>query len=350
MPVRTLVVLLALGPLAGCYLLETTRGQFELNERRVPIATLLAEPGTPAPLKARLELATRLRDFASRELGLPDNSSYRAYADVGRPYVVWNVVAAPEFSVDPKTWCFPVAGCVAYRGYFAEARARRFALGLESRGYDVAVGGVPAYSTLGHFADPVLNTMLGWDESELAALVFHELGHQLLYVKNDTAFNEAFATVVENEGVRRWLAATGNGSALREFQERAARYAEVAALVAEARARLKLLYARRLPPAQMRALKAEELARLKADYAARRAQLGPGYEWLFGANLNNALLASVATYQDCVPGLEARLEQAGHDLPQFYAAARALAKLSASDRRAAVCVQASGGGPTATAT
>jgi predicted aminopeptidase len=347
MPFRILVVLLALGPLAGCYLLETASGQLELNERRVPVAKLLADPGTAAPLRAQLELATRLRDYASRELGLPDNSSYRSYADLGRPYVVWNVFAAAEFSVDPKTWCFPIAGCVAYRGYFAEARARRFALSLESRGWDVAVGGVAAYSTLGHFADPVLNTMLGWDETELAALMFHELSHQLLYVKNDTAFNEAFATVVENEGVRRWLAAAGNGSALQEFQNREARYAEVVALVTEARARLRLLYARRLPPAEMRALKAGELERLRAAYAARRARLGAGYQWLFGAELNNALLASVATYQDCVPGLEARLEEAGHDLPRFYAAVRALAKLTAAQRRAAVCGQASGGGPAA---
>jgi predicted aminopeptidase len=337
MRVRTLVVLLALGPVAGCYLLESTRGQLELNERRVPIARLLAEPGTPAPLRTQLELATRLRDFASRELGLPDNRSYRSYADVGRPFVVWNVFATAEFSVDPKTWCFPVAGCVAYRGYFAEARARRFALGLEARGYDVAVGGVPAYSTLGHFADPVLNTMLGWDETQLAAVVFHELSHQLLYVKNDSAFNEAFATVVETEGVRRWLAATGNRAALQDFQTREARYAEVGELVAAARARLKALYARPLPPAEMRSLKAAELARLRTDYAARRARLGPGYEWLFGAGLNNALLVSVATYQECVPGLQVRLQEAGHDLPRFYAAARALATLRGAQRRAAIC-------------
>ncbi|HXQ63601.1 MAG TPA: aminopeptidase [Steroidobacteraceae bacterium] len=342
---RTLVVLLALGPLGGCYLLETARGQLELNRRRVPIAKLLAEPATPPPLRAQLELVTRIRDFASRELGLPDNGSYRSYADVGRPYVLWNVFAAPEFSVDPKTWCFPVAGCVAYRGYFAETRARRFALGLESRGFDVAVGGVPAYSTLGHFADPVLNTMLGWDDSELAALVFHELSHQLLYVKGDTAFNEAFATVVEHEGVRRWLTAAENTPALHQFQVREARYAEVGALVAEARARLRLLYARRLPPGETRALKAGELARLRADYAARRARLGPGYEWLFGVGLNNAQLASFATYQDCVPGLEARLAEVGHDLPRFYAAARALAALSSAQRRSAVCAQASGAGP-----
>ena len=152
---------------------------------------------------------TSIRDFASHELALPDNGSYRSYADVGRPYVVWNVVAAPEFSVEPKRWCYPVVGCVAYRGYFVEDRARRFAAGLPAKGFDVMVGGVAAYSTLGHFDDPILNTMMGWNDVELAAIIFHELTHQLLYVPNDASFNEALATTVEDEGVRRWLKQQG---------------------------------------------------------------------------------------------------------------------------------------------
>ena len=337
MPFRAFLLALACLPLAGCYLLGSVRGQLDLNSRRVPIATLLARPATPAPLRTWLELATRVRDFASHDLGLPDNHSYRSYADVGRRFVVWNVFAAPEFSIEPKTWCFPVAGCVAYRGYFAERQARQFARGLEAQGYDALVGGVAAYSTLGHFNDPVLNTMLDWDGTQLAALLFHELAHQLLYVKNDTAFNEAFATVVENEGVRRWLEAEGKEGALKAFIDREARHAEVVTLLEETRTRLRALYARPLPTAQKRALKAEEFARLRAAYRERHAQLGSGYEWLFGPDLNNAMLVSVAAYEDCTPGLEAKLAAVGSDLAVFYAAARGLARLPYAERHAAAC-------------
>ncbi len=336
MLLRLLLALAATSLLGGCYVLEAARGQLDLNARRVPIARLLAAADTPPALRAQLALATRLRDYASRELALPDNDSYRGYADLQRPFVVWNVFAAPEFAVEPRTWCFPVAGCVAYRGYFSERRARDYALGLEARGYDVAVTGVPAYSTLGHFSDPLLNTMLRWDEAALAALLFHELAHQALYVKDDTPFNEAFATVVEREGVRRWLDAENRPEALAAYRAREARYREVAALVAAGRARLQALYRRGLPVAQLRAAKAEEFARLRAEYAG----LGGAerdYEWLFEAWPNNARLLPVATYDDCVPGLEQALAAAGGNLMQFYEAARALARLTPAARRAAAC-------------
>jgi predicted aminopeptidase len=335
---RPLAVLPALLPLAGCYLLQAAGGQLDLNARRVPLERIIAAPATPPPLRAQLELVRRARDFATRELGLPDNGSYRAYADVGRPYVVWNVFATPEFSVEPRTWCFPIAGCSAYRGYFAEARARAFARGLEARGDDVLVGGVPAYSTLGHFADPVLNTMLGWSEEELVAIIFHELAHQRLYVRDDSAFNEAFATVVEGEGLRRWLEAEGRSEALAEFRRRQERYAEVAALVAEARTRLRQLYAESLPRELVRERKAAEFVRLRAAYEERRARWGAGgYEWLFGPAMNNASLLAVATYRECVPGLEQRLAAAGGDLGRFYAAVGALARLAPAARHAAAC-------------
>jgi predicted aminopeptidase len=337
MPLRLLLVLVVLGPLAGCYVLGSARGQLELNARRVPIERLLAAPDTAPELRARLRLAARLRDYASRELALPDNASYRSYADVGRPFVVWNVFAAPEFDVEPRTWCFPVAGCVSYRGYFGERRAHDYALQLEAQGYDVAVTGVPAYSTLGHFADPVLSTMLRWDDTELAALVFHELAHQLLYVTGDSAFNEAFAGVVEHEGVRRWLEAAGRPEALAEYRARAAANREVAALIAGSRARLRALYAQPLPAAAKRAAKWQEFARLKSQYASRRAALGGGYDWLFDGWPNNARLLAVATYQDCTPGLEQRLADAGGDLRRFYAVARALAGLGRTARHAAAC-------------
>jgi predicted aminopeptidase len=168
--------------MGGCYLADSARGQLALMSKREPIKRVLANPATPPALRAQLAEVTSIRDFASRELLLPDNGSYRSYADVGRPYVVWNVVAAPEFSVDAKEWCYPIVGCVAYRGYFAESKARAFAAGLRSKGFDVSVGGVAAYSTLGHFDDPILNTMVGWSDVEFAAIIFHELTHQLLYV------------------------------------------------------------------------------------------------------------------------------------------------------------------------
>jgi predicted aminopeptidase len=343
MPARLVAILLLSLPLAGCYVLESAIGQLELGARRVPIARLLAAPATPAPLAARLRVALEVREFASRELGLPDNASYRSYADIGRPYVVWNVFATREFSVDPETWCFPVAGCVAYRGYFTEARAHRFALGLEARGDDVAVEGVAAYSTLGHFADPLLSTMLDWDDVELAALVFHELGHQLLYVKNDTVFNESFASVVEDEGVRRWLLAHDRSAELARYEARARRFEELSALVAEARRRLAALYREPLADAARRAAKRAEFARLRAEYAARRERLGHGYDRMFAEGLNNATLVPVATYHDCAPGLARLLGAVGGDLPAFYAAARALARRGRAERHAAVCA----GGPAA---
>lgn len=335
---RTLCVLLAVLPLGGCYVLHAAAGQLELNAKRVPVAKVVADPATPPAVRTQLELATRIRDFATRELGLPDNGSYRSYADIGRPYVVWNVFATPELSVEPKTWCFPISGCVAYRGYFAEAKAERFARELREQGYDVLVGGVPAYSTLGHFADPLLSTMVGWSEPYLAGIVFHELTHQLVYVPGDSAFNEAFATVVENEGVRRWLAAEGRETALANARARQARYFEVADLVSAARARLRAVYASPRTDDEKRALKAAEFARLRAEYARLKDGWGTGgYEWLFGAEMNNASLLAVATYHDCVPGLEARLVAAGRDLPAFYGEVRALAKLDRAQRHAAVC-------------
>src|SRR5947207_1836588 len=209
---RALLLAAACALLCGCgtlYLMQAASGEWQVLRRRVPIDTLLADPHTPPALRAHLEEVHAAREFASGELGLPDSSSYRSYADIGRPYVVWNVVAAPEFSVSPKRWCFPIAGCVAYRGYFREQRAREFAAALAVRGLDVAVDGVPAYSTLGRFADPVLSSMLRYGDDELAATIFHELAHQLLYVRDDSEFNEAFATTVEDAGLERWLTQQG---------------------------------------------------------------------------------------------------------------------------------------------
>src|SRR5688572_22417199 len=223
---RVLLVLLAAGALSGCgtmYLVQAARGQMQLMNERRPIPQVVADPDTSETLRAKLMEVGAARDFASEVLGLPENGSYRSYADLGRSYVVWNVVATPEFSVEPKRWCFPVAGCVAYRGYFSEAAAKKFAAKLRSQGYDVVVGGVPAYSTLGRFADPVLNTMLGYGDVDLAAIIFHELSHQVVYIPGDSAFNEAFAVAVEQAGLQRWLAFRGRSGELERYKARADR-------------------------------------------------------------------------------------------------------------------------------
>ena len=251
-------VLLAAGllmTLSGCgtmYLAQAAGGQFHVLKARRPIDKVVADPATPAPLRTRLEDVRAARDFAVTELHLPDNRSYRTYADIKRPYVVWNVVATPEFSVEPKHWCFPIAGCVAYRGYFKEKSARAFAASLSSKGFDVTVGGVPAYSTLGKFADPVLSSMMRYGDSELAAIIFHELAHQLLYVKNDTEFNEAFATTVEDAGLERWLKAQGHPDLMNEFLEESAQENAFVELFASGRERLKKLYASGVSPEEMR--------------------------------------------------------------------------------------------------
>jgi predicted aminopeptidase len=339
-PIRAALAIALIASLSGgCYLLQSAGGQLALMSKREPIARVIDEPSTPSKLRSQLQSVTAIRDFASRELGLPDNGSYRKYADIGRAYVVWNVVAAPEFSVEPKRWCFPIVGCVAYRGYFVEARARRFAAGLHAQGFDVVVGGVAAYSTLGHFDDPILSTMVNWDDVELAAIIFHELTHQLLYVRNDASFNEALATTVEEEGVRRWLSSLGREQDLAQHLLQQQRYLQVIALMSQTREHLRLIYAMSLPPPLMRERKRLALEALRESYAALRAQWGghaPFDAW-FVQDINNAHLASIATYFACVPGFERELKAVGGNLPAFYRRARELAKLDQPRRDLLLC-------------
>jgi predicted aminopeptidase len=323
----------------GCYLWESAQGQLALMSKREPIARVLKDASTPAALRAQLEAVTSIRNFASRTLGLPDNGSYRSYADVGRPYVVWNVVAAPEFSVDAKQWCYPIVGCVAYRGYFVQRKARSFAAKLHREGLDVSVGGVAAYSTLGHFDDPILNTMVSWNDIELAAIVFHELTHQLLYVAGDASFNEALATTVEEEGLRRWLQAEGRNSDLAEHLVQRKHYLEVVDLLRRTRAELRTLYESGIDEELMRARKRAILGGMRETYARLKAEWGgpaPFESW-FAGEINNAHLASVATYYDCVPGFERELAAVGGDLAAFYRRAQKLAKLDQPIRDATVC-------------
>jgi predicted aminopeptidase len=334
-----LIVALVAVSSGGCYIVQSVQGQLSLLSKRQPITRVIAEPSTPPALRTQLEAVAAIRDFASRELGLPDNGSYRSYADVHRRYVVWTVVAAPEFSVDAKQWCYPIVGCVAYRGYFVEDRARRFAARLHSRGFDVTVGGVAAYSTLGHFDDPVLNTMMGWSDVELAEIIFHELTHQLLYVPNDSSFNEALATMVAEEGVRRWLHAQGRDADLARYLVEQDRYLKVIDLLSATRAELRAVYASGIAPALMREKKRAAFAALGSSFAVLKAGWGghaPFESW-FDGDLNNANLASIATYYTCVPGFKRELKAAGGDLTVFYARVRELAKLDQKTRDATVC-------------
>ena len=336
---KAAAVLLSASLASGCYVLQAAQGQAQIMLERKPIARLVADPSTPPELRGQLQQVTAMRDFASRELGLPDNGSYRSYADVGRSYVVWNLFAAPEFSVKAKQWCYPIVGCVAYRGYFAERRARRLAARLSAEGFDVAVGGVAAYSTLGHFNDPILSTMLGWNDVELASIVFHELTHQLLYVPNDSPFNEALATLVEEEGVLRWLRAQGREKDLSRYSLERRRYTEVTNLLIRTRADLEALYASPAGLASMRDRKRAIFAALRASYAAMRSEWqgqGPFDAW-FKADINNAHLVSIATYERCVPGFARELAVVDGDLRRFYARAREIARMEPAARDALVC-------------
>jgi predicted aminopeptidase len=337
---RLLPLLLALMLLSGCstasYYTQLARGQFDLLNRRVPIAQLVADPATAPELRTRLQQAQAARAFASDVLGLPRNGSYTDYADLGRSYVLQNVYSTPEFSLDAITHCFPIAGCVAYRGYYDAEAAKAEVERQKALGNDVYLGSSPAYSTLGWFDDPVLNTMLRWDDDELAGTVFHELTHQLIYVKNDTSFNESLATFVEEEGTREWRAARGlpPGESLRA--RRADQFTE---LVLAARERLNQLYASGLPAEQMRVRKAEELERLRAEYRTLRDGEWNGYAgydaWM-NADINNAKLLPFGLYHRWVPTFAALFERRDGNWPAFFAAAKTLAEQPAAQRTRAL--------------
>lgn len=322
------------------YLLQAANGEWHVIHGRKPIVQVIDEPGTPEPEIRELADVREARDFASRELKLPDNDSYRTYVKINRPYVVWNVVAAPALSVVPKQWCFPIAGCVTYRGYFNEKRARAFAAGLKQRGYDVVIEGVPAYSTLGKLPDPVMSTMMPYGSDELAAMIFHELAHQLLYIPSDSRFDEAFAVTVEDEGLKRWLQYKGQEARLERLRKQRADDREFIALLRHTRDRLAQLYASEVPRHVKLQRKRRIFANLAADIHAlehRLAVHAPLYDEWIARGLNNADLASVGTYYDCVPGFERLLQQQHDDLPAFYDAARRLAKDPQAVRDAQLC-------------
>ena len=269
-------------------------------------------------------------------MALPDNGSYRKYADLERPFVVWNVFAAGELSVAPKEWCFPFAGCVGYRGYFSQVRAEQFGEELQREGLDVFVTGIPAYSTLGWFDDPVLNTVMRYPDAQLAQLIFHELAHQVVYVPGDTMFNESFAVAVEMEGVDRWLARDGDAGKRADFELYEKRKGAFIDLVMRYRSNLRTLYASAAPDAEKRQKKTETFAAMKAEYLTLKSSWGgyAGYDRFFARELNNAHLVPVATYSELVPGFRRVLAENGGDFKRFYAAVKEIAKLPKEQRQA----------------
>ena len=337
--------------LGGCaqvaYLSQSVQGHLGVMRAARPVEAWLADAATPADLRERLALSQRMRDFAVRELALPDNASYRRYADLGRPAVVWNVVAAPALSLTLRTWCFPVVGCVGYRGYFERGAADAAAAALVAEGLEVSVYGVPAYSTLGKlpgdfFADPLLNTFIRYPEGELARLIFHELAHQVAYAPDDTEFNESYATAVERLGGARWLAEQAGPEAREGYARFDARRQDFRRLVGATRARLEALYAGPLGPDEQRAAKAALMAELRAEHA--RLKAGPwqgdaSYDAWF-AQANNASLGVQAAYNALVPAFEALYRAQGGDFARFHAAVRQLAALPRDERRATLAAAA----------
>ena len=323
--------------LNGCaslsYYGQLAQGQLRLLNARVPVAEVVADPARDPTLRAHLAQSQKARAFASEQLHLPDNQSYRLYADIGRPFVVWNVFATPEFSLSPQNHCFPIAGCVAYRGYYSQSGARGEAALLAQQGLDVSIGGVEAYSTLGWFNDPILSSMLGWGDERLATLIFHELAHQRVYVKDDTSFNESFASFVEQEGTRQWRSARGlapAGDAQGRQRE------QFIALVLDSRARLERLYASPLSAEAMRQGKAAEFERLRREYRHLREHQWAGskrYDPWVNAPLNNARLLPFGLYDQWVPAFAALFQQAQGDWPAFYRAVQTLGALPAQARQ-----------------
>lgn len=332
--VRTVLVLPCLFILNACYYMQAASGQLEVLRKREPIDEIIADPATPPDIARRLELVLDAREFSITELGLPDNDSYRTYADLERDFVVWSIFATPEFSLEPKRWCYPIVGCVAYRGYFRETKARRKAAKLEQQGLDVFVGGVAAYSTLGRFDDPVLNTMMNWGDTQLIGVLFHELAHQVLYIRDDTGFNESFATAVEEFGVERYLADRGKSDVFAEYTRQKAFRRDVMRLVEDARYDLTTYYSETIDPDEKRLLKEHRIERLVADLRARLEDDGRDADAWLRAPFNNARLVSFSLYEGYLPAFRRMLADCGHDIACFYDEATRVSELDAASRDA----------------
>jgi len=337
--VLNLVIVVYSTTLSGCalpYYWQAAAGQLELLRQRVTIEEVLMDADQDADTLASLSRVVQIRQFAVEELNLPDSGSYHSYVELGRAYVVWNVVATDEFSIEARRWCFPIAGCVSYRGYFDELDAERYADQLKVDGLDTYVAGASAYSTLGCFADPILSTMLTGGEPYIAGLIFHELAHQLAYIPGETELNEAFATAVAEHGTRRWLLRWGDSQALAAFAQRQSRRDDFYQLVAGQRSRLRVLFGSGKTETDMRAAKSAAVVLMRGEYQTLRENWGgaPDYDaWIRGP-LNNAQLASVSAYSELLPGLRELIRANG--LEGLYAEMERLEALSPDARRARV--------------
>ncbi|MGX5804663.1 aminopeptidase [Bradyrhizobium sp. Arg314] len=328
---------------SGCtsisYYAQSLEGHVEIMAARKNVAKLIRDPSTPEALRAKLTSASAIRHFATEKLALPDNNSYRSYVDIGRNDVTLAVFAAPQFSLAPITWCFPVFGCVPYKGYFSRQDALESAAELQRQGLDVYVSGVTAYSTLGWFSDPLLSTMLRQDDTYIASLVFHELAHQKIYVNGDSAFNEAFAVSVETTGTRKWLRATGNGAGLRSYEADRKRKADFLGLISKTRDELRQVYGSPRSPEQMAAAKAATIDRLRIRYRQMRDKRWAGYRgydaW-FNSPINNAKLAATAVYGEQVPAFLRLFDLCSGDYPRFYASVRRIGNLPGPSRAEAL--------------
>lgn len=340
-PARLILFLLA-ALLAGCnslsYYGQAIRGHFELMGKAVAIDQLLADPATEPQLSDRLRLAQRLRRFAIEELHLPDNDSYSRYADLSRPYVTWMVVATEPFSVEPLRWCFPLVGCLSYRGYFREQDALAEAESLRHQGLDVDVAGSQAYSSLGWFDDPLLNTMLGRSEAQLAETLFHELVHQKIYLKGDTELNEALAVTLARHGTERWLRRQGKHQDLEAYRLDIIRRDAFRQLCIDTWDALARLYASNQEQPKMLREKQRILAGMKQSYQGLRASWDgySGYDHWMGQDLNNAHLALVATYQTWLPQFQVLLQRCDNDLGRLHALLLTWRTLTAEQRRLAL--------------
>ena len=335
---RKLFILFCIINLSACsnlaYYSQAIGGQWHIWKSSQSIDNVLANPATSPQLKQQLLDILQARNYASEVLLLPDNRSYTYYADLKRPFVVWSVFATPAFSLEAKQWCFPIVGCVSYRGHFSEAAATTLAEELRAQDYDVYVAGIAAYSTLGWFSDPVLNTMLKWSRPQITGLIFHELAHQKFYIPDDTAFNEAFAMTVEYVGVERWLAQYGTPKEIKDYKRQKNMRAEFTTLVLTIRNQLQQLYEQDLTRQAMQTQKNVLFSQLRNQYAELKKHWGgySGYDAWFAQDLNNAKLLSIATYEDYVPALRRLLLQVGDDLPKFYAKVVQLSELSMEER------------------
>jgi len=336
--IKVAVLLLVSVALISCetvsYYTQAARGQLAIVFGREDIQRLLADGSLSPELREKFHTVLQIRLFAEQDLLLPVGDNYRSYVDVEREHVVWNVFAAPEFSIDSVNWCYPIAGCVAYRGYFAEADAASYAEGLEARGFDVYTGGIDAYSTLGWFEDSLLSTVISREDYQLAALIFHELAHQIVYLPGDTTFNESFATAVEREGLRRWLISSDQASNIDIALADQRRQAQFVELVSTYREAFDRLYQRELSSSMMRSEKAGMQSQLRDEYQQLKQQWGgyAGYDGWFSRSLNNAQLSTVSSYNDLLPFFQRLLDQSEGDLESFYIEVNRIAKLNKDER------------------